>query len=95
MSPEMDQARLAEAEASQKLTELRLHDQKQSMRPSNHFDVKILWSQTNCTYVAFRENVAVEGDTPEGAMENFDHLWVTGEGLINLPDDLDDSDDFD
>lgn len=95
MSLEMDQARLAEAEVSQKLTELRLHDQKQSMRPSSNFDVDILWSQTNCTYVAMRGNVAAEGDTPENAMANFDHLWVTGEGRINLPDDLDDSDDFD
>lgn len=95
MTAEMNQIRLAEAKASQKFMELRLHDQKQSMRPSSNFDVDILWSQTTCTYVAMRGNVAAEGDTPENAMENFDHLWVTGEGRITLPDDLDDSNDFD
>lgn len=83
-----------EAEHKAKLAELRVLDQREHMRPSNRYDVYTLWSQTLCSYVTFRKNVAAKGDTPEMAKDNFDHLWTTGEGRVDLPDDFDD-DDFD
>jgi hypothetical protein len=89
-------AHIEEAEQNVKLAELRLRDQKNHMRPSSHYDVMVRWSHTFGAYVAFRENIAAKGDTPEIAMDNFDHLWHTGEGRVNLPDDFDeDFNDFD
>lgn len=84
-----------EAESKAKLAELLVREQKNDMRPSSHLDVGIRWSNSIGAYVAARENVATVGATPEMAMDNFDHLWHTGEGRVDLPDDFDDFDDFD
>lgn len=85
-----------EAEHRVKLLELRVREQKNDMRPSSHLDVCIRWSNSIGAYVAARENIGTVGATPEMAMDNFDHLWQTGEGRVDLPDDFDDFDeDFD
>jgi len=86
-----------ETEQKAKLAELRVLEQREHMRPSSRYDVRTMWSQTYLCYVTFRKNVAAKGETPEMARDNFDHLWTTGEGRVDLPDDLEeeDFDDFD
>ena len=76
-----------EAETNLKIMELQLRDQKNAMRPSSHHNVDVVWSQTLCKYMAVRDNIATTGDTPEMACDNFDHLWVTGEGRVDIPAD--------
>ena len=88
MVDRLQEMKILEAEKHYELVQLRLLEYRQEMRPSSHLEVEIWWSQVIVAYVAFRGNVAAQGDTPEQAMDNFDHLWITGQGRIDIPDDL-------
>jgi hypothetical protein len=61
---------------------------KMRLRPCTSMGARL--TRRGTSWVASMGGLAVTGDTPEMAFENFDHTWVFG-----TPDHLTESDDYD